>query len=211
MRSLTPRILPSRFAAATVASACFALSAQAIELSQVDARKSSLAFTYTQMGVASEGQFRRFPTQLRFDPAQPANASATLEIDLASIDTGSPEANEEVASKAWFNTKAHPTARFVSSAIRPLGGERYEVAGKLTIKGITRDVTAPATFRQTGNVGVFAGAFTLKRADFSIGEGMWADFGTVANEIQVRFRITASAAAEPAKMPAKAAAKTAAR
>lgn len=199
------------FAAALAAT--FALPARAIEFTQVDARKSSLAFTYTQMGVAAEGQFRRFPTQLRFDPAQPASASASLEIDLASIDTGSPEANEEVASKAWFNTKAHPTARFASTAIRPLGGERYEVAGKLTIKGITREVTAPATFRQTGNQGVFAGSFTLKRADFSIGEGMWADFGTVANEIQIRFRITASAVAAtaPTKTPAQPPAKTAAR
>lgn len=191
-----------RLTAVAALAAAFAAPAQAIEFTQVDARKSSLAFTYTQMGVAAEGQFRRFPAQLRFDPAQPASASATLEIDLASIDTGSPEANEEVASKAWFNTKAHPTARFVSTAIRPLGGERYEVAGKLTIKGVTRDVTAPATFRQTGNQGVFAGNFTLKRADFGIGEGMWADFGTVANEIQIRFRITASAA-PAAKAPAK--------
>lgn len=190
------------FATIVAAVTNVALPVQAIEFTQVDARKSSVAFTYTQMGVPSEGQFRRFPTQLRFDPAQPASASATLEIDLASIDTGSPEANGEVASKAWFNTKAHPTARFVSSAIRPLGGDRYEVAGKLTIKGTTRDVTAPATFRQSGNQGTFAGNFTIKRADFNIGEGMWADFGTVANEIQVRFRITASAA-DTTKAPAK--------
>ena len=196
MRRLTHQFAPrtSRAAIAALTAAGLALPAQAIEFTQVDARKSSLAFTYTQMGVASEGQFRRFPTQLRFDPAQPANASATLEIDLASIDTGSPEANAEVVSKAWFNTKAHPTARFVSSAIRPLGGERYEVAGKLTIKGVTRDVAAPATFRQTGNQALFAGSFTLKRADFNIGEGMWADFGTVANEIQVRFKFAATAA-----------------
>lgn len=190
-------------AAIVAVAANLALPVQAAEFTQVDTRKSSLAFTYTQMGVASEGQFRRFPTQIRFDPAQPASASATLEIDLASIDTGSPEANEEVASKAWFNTKAHPTARFVSSAIRPLGGDRYEVAGKLTIKGVTRDVTAPATFRQTGNQAVFAGNFTLKRANFNIGEGMWADFGTVANEIQVRFRIAATAAESAKTPPAK--------
>lgn len=197
------RFLPRRLAPAAIATvaASLALAAQAVEFTQVDARKSNLAFTYTQMGVAAEGQFRRFPTQLRFDPEQPASAAATLEIDLASIDTGSPEANEEVASKAWFNTKAHPTARFVSTTIRPLGGERFEVTGKLTIKGITREVTAPATFRQTGNQGLFAGSFTLKRADFNIGEGMWADFGTVANEIQVRFRISASA--DAGKAPVK--------
>lgn len=190
-----------RLSAAAALAAAFSAPLHAIEFTQVEARQSSLNFTYTQMGVAAEGQFRRFPSQLRFDPAQPANASASLEIDMASVDTGSPEANEEVAGKAWFNTKAHPSARFVSTAVRPLGGDRYEVAGKLTIKGVTRDVTAPASFKQTGNRGVFAGTFTLKRADYNIGEGMWADFGTVANEIQIRFRITASAAAAPG--PAK--------
>jgi len=167
---------------------------QAIEFTTPQADKSKLGFTFKQMGVAVDGNFRKFSTKLAFDPAKPEKASATLEIDLASIDAGSDEANDEVKNQAWFNTKAYPTAKFVSSAVKSLGGGRYEVSGTMTIKGRSKPAVAPFTFKQEGNTGVFEGAFVLKRADFAIGEGQWADFGTVANEIQIRFRVVATAA-----------------
>lgn len=169
-------------------------NAQAIEYSQTDAARSNLKFVSKQMGVPVDGQFRKFAAQVKFDPAAPAQASATLDIDLASIDAGSKDANDEVAGKAWFNVKAHPTARFVSSSVKPLGGDRYEVAGRMTIKGRSQDVSAPFTFKPNGNSASFDGGFVLKRADFGIGEGPWADFGTVANEIQIRFRFEVAAA-----------------
>lgn len=167
------------------------LNAQAVEYTQVQADKSSLSFAYKQMGVPMEGKFRKFSGRLSFDPAKPAAAKAVLEVELASIDTGSAEANDEVVSKPWFNAKTYPVAQFVASTIKPLGGNRYEVAGKLTLKGVTRDVVAPVTVTPQGNQASVEGAFTLKRADYVIGEGAWADFGTVANEIQIRFRLLA--------------------
>jgi polyisoprenoid-binding protein YceI len=170
-------------------------SAQAIEFTQTDSAKSSLKFVTRQMGVPVDGLFRKYATQLRFDPAKPTEAKADIEIDLASIDAGSKDANDEVAGKAWFNTKQFPTAKFVSGSVRALGNNRFEVAGKMTIKGRTRDVVAPFSFKQDANRGIFDGAFTLKRADFAIGEGVWADFETVANEIQIKFHFEAALAA----------------
>lgn len=177
-----------------IAALAFALvgTASAAEYSQIVPEKSALSFTYKQMNVPMEGSFKRFKGQLSFDPAQPASASAQFDIDLASIDVGSPEGNDEVGGKLWFNTKAYPSARFVSSAIKPLGNNRFEVLGKMSIKGKTLDVSTPATFRQDGANGVFEGGFVLKRADYAIGEGVWADFGTVANEVQIKFRLTAA-------------------
>lgn len=167
-------------------------TAQAVEYNQLLTDKSTLSFSYKQMNVPMEGSFKRFKGQLSVDPANTANANAQFEIDVASIDVGSAEGNDEVAGKLWFNTKAHPTARFVSSAIKPLGNNRFEVSGKLTIKGKTQDVTTVASFRPEGTNAVFEGSFAIKRADFAIGEGMWADFGTVANEVQIRFRLLAA-------------------
>ncbi len=158
-------------------------------------------FSYKQMNVPMEGSFKRFSGQLRFDPAKPALANATLDIDLARIDTGSTEGDEEVAGKLWFNTKQFPAARFVSTSVKPLGGDRFDVTGKMSIKGKTHDVSTPATFRQQGAAGVFEGSFVLKRADYGIGEGMWADFGTVANEVQIKFRLVAVAAGKKLAIP----------
>jgi polyisoprenoid-binding protein YceI len=139
-----------------------------------------------------EGRFRKFTAQLNFDPAKPTAANATLDVELASIDTGTAEADQEVAGKSWFNTKAFPQARFVSTGVKALGNDRYEVAGKLSIKGRTIDIVAPVSFKAQGRQGVFEGAFGFKRADFAIGEGSWSAFDVVANEIQVKFRITAA-------------------
>lgn len=171
---------------------CTAFSAQAVEYSQVVPDKSNVAFVYKQMGVAVDGRFKRFSSQLSFDPAKPTAGKAVIDVDLASVDTGAPEGDEEVAGKQWFNTKAFPTARFASTGVKPLGGNRYEVAGQLSIKGKTQAVVVPATFTPQGNAGVFDGAFTIRRADFAVGEGSWAKFDIVANDVQIKFRITAN-------------------
>lgn len=170
-----------------------AFAAQAAEVTSVQYDKSSLGFVYKQMNVPVEGRFRKFSAQLGFDPAKPDKARVDLDIDLAGIDAGSPEANDEVSGKVWFNTKAFPQAKFVSSSVKSLGGDKYSVTGKMTLKGRTQEITAPFTFTPQGKDGVFEGAFVLKRADFAIGEGPWADFGTVANEVQIKFRLLAAA------------------
>ncbi len=180
-----------RIAFAFVLAAAF--SAHGVEYGQVQPDKSAIDFTYKQMGVAVDGKFKRFSSQLSFDPAKPTAAKATFDVELASVDTGAPEGDDEVAGKPWFNTKAFPTARFVSGTVKALGGNRYEIAGQLSIKGKTQDVVVPATFTTQGNTGVFAGSFTIRRGDFAIGEGSWAKFDIVANEVQVKFRITATA------------------
>ena len=182
----------TRFAAILLAGFMFAGIAGAAELGPIQADKSRLAFVSKQMGVPVEGEFRKFAVQMSFDPAKPEAGKAQIEIDMASIDAGSAEANEEVVGKNWFNVKQFPKASFVSSSVKALGGNKYEVAGQLSIKGKTQDVLVPATFTAQGSSGVFDGGFTIRRGDFSIGEGSWAKFDIVANEVQIKFRITAA-------------------
>ena len=168
------------------------VAGHAAEFSAVQADKSTLIFGFKQMNVGMEGRFKKFTTQLKFDPAKVASAKVVLDVDLASIDTGSSEVDDEVAGKLWFSTKVFPTAHFASGSVKALEGNRYEVAGQLTIKGRTQLVTAPTIVTIQGNSATFDGAFVLKRADFAIGEGPWADFGTVANEIQIKFHVLAT-------------------
>lgn len=182
----------SRLALTLALTAALPFAAHAVEYNHVHADRSGIDFSYQQMGVTMDGKFRKFATQLAFDPVKPAAARASIDVDLTSIDTGSSEADQEAAGKQWFDTKAFPTARFASGSVKALGGDRYEVAGKLTIKGRTQNVVAPVTFTTQGSQGVFEGAFSFKRADFAIGEGPWAAFDTVANEIRIKFRIIAA-------------------
>jgi polyisoprenoid-binding protein YceI len=139
--------------------------------------------------VSVDGSFKRFSATVNFDPAMPEAGRATLDIDLASIDAGGSEANEEVKGKNWFDVKQHPTARFVSTSVKPLGNNRYEVRGNMSIRGQTREVAAPFTLKTDGAGAVLEGSFPLKRLDYGIGSGVWGDTDVVANEVRISFRL----------------------
>ena len=169
----------------TLALSALALgNAQAAAFQAVVPEKSSVTFSYKQMGVAMDGNFKKFSAQLNFDPAKADKATGRLDIELASIDTGSSEADQEVIGKAWFNAAAHPKASFVLQSLKPTGPGQYEAAGQLTIKGQTRELRTPLKLNAPSTL---VGSFVLRRADFAIGEGMWAKFDVVANEITVHF------------------------
>jgi polyisoprenoid-binding protein YceI len=169
-----------------------ALQTQAAPYQSIVPAKSSVTFNYKQMGVAMDGRFKKWVAQVQFDPAKAEQGKASFEVDLASVDTGSSEADQEVVTKSWFNTAAFPKAQFVAKQIKTTAPNQYEVQGTLSIKGQSRDVKFPMKHTAQGKDGLLTGSFTLKRADYTIGEGMWAKFDVVANDIQVNFSITAS-------------------
>lgn len=151
--------------------------------------KSEIRFAAKQMGVATEGRFRKFGAELEFDPARPEMARARIEVELGSIDLGNEDGEIEVRRKPWFNVDAFPKASFTGAGAKALGGGKFELAGKLAIKGVTQEVVLPFTVRQEGANLVAEGAYPLKRLEFKIGEGAWSDTDTVANEVLVRYRV----------------------
>ena len=161
--------------------------------------KSRITCVSRQMNVPVEARFKQFNAQIAFDPARPAEGKARIEIDLDSFDIDNAEVNDEVRGKAWFDTKSFPKATFVSAAIKPLGGGRFEVRGPLTIKGRTQEVVAPFTFKEDAGTTAFDGAFQLRRLQFNIGEGVWKDTDTVADEVQIKFHIVIAAVKPAAK------------
>ena len=152
--------------------------------------QSEIAFTSKQMGVPVDGKFRKWDAQMAFDPKKPEAGTVSFSIDTASAAFGSPETDAEVPKAVWFNAAAFPKATFQSSAMKGLGGGKFEVAGKLAIKGSTRDVVVPVALAQSGGMTTATGAFTIKRLDFKIGDGEWADTSMVANDVQVKFKLT---------------------
>ena len=175
-----------------LAAALAAPLAHAVEYRTVLPKQRRIGVEFRQMNVPIQGGFKRITTQMQFDPARPEAARAQIEIDLASIDAGSTEADDESAGKLWFNRSAYPKAVFVSNQVRALGANRYELRGTLTLKGRSREMMVPVTYTPGKTAATFDGSFTLRRLDFGIGEGMWADVATVANEVRVTFRIAAT-------------------
>lgn len=158
---------------------------------KTDPAKSSVTATFKQMGVPVEAKFKQFAAQIDYDAAKPAASKASVEIQTASLDLGDPDYNKEVAKKEWFNTAQFPKASFVSSAIAPAGAGKLNVSGKLTIKGRSADVSFPLSVKAEGGKQVFEGQLPIKRLAFNIGEGEWKDTSMVADEVVIKFRVTA--------------------
>ena len=106
--------------------------------------QSEITFVSKQMGVPVEGRFRQFDSQIAFDAAKPAAKKAAFSVDLASVSI-SKEADAELPKPVWFNAAKFPKATFQSGAVKALGGGKYEIAGKLAIKGVSSDVVVPVT------------------------------------------------------------------
>lgn len=154
--------------------------------------QSEIAFVSKQMGVPVEGHFKKFDAQMAFDPAKPETGKIAFTIDAASATLGAPESDAELPKANWFNTAKFPQATFQSTTIKGLGSGKFEVTGKLSIKGNVRDVVIPVALTQSGSTTLATGAFVIKRLVFKIGENEWADTSMVADDVQVKFKLALS-------------------
>jgi len=176
-------LLMALIVAAGVASPLTAVAQQ-----QMLADQSELRFVSRQMGVPVEGRFQNFSAQVKFDPAKLDDSRITFTVDTGSARINR-DADAELPKPIWFNVPQFPQATFESSRIRRLEGNRFEVAGKLSIKGLSSDVVVPVTLAQSAGTTTATGTFPIKRLSFRIGEKEWADTSMVADEVQVRFKI----------------------
>lgn len=149
--------------------------------------KSELTFVAKQLGVPLQGRFKSFQVQSAFDPKAPATSKIAFSLDLGSVALNA-DADRELVKPEWFGTAKFPKATFQSSAIKALGGGKFEVAGKLTLKGQAHDLTVPVQVSQAQGLSTATGSFVLKRLDLKVGEGDWADASIVANDVQVSFK-----------------------
>ena len=153
---------------------------------------SEIGFTTKQMGVPVDGKFSAFSAQIVLDPKKPETGTVSFSIDTGSARFGSAELDAEVPKPTWLSVALFPKATFQSSSIKTSGPGRFDVAGKLTIKGSVRDITVPVQLLQSGASSTASGAFTIKRLEFKVGEGEWADTSLLANDVQVRFKLVLS-------------------
>jgi len=160
--------------------------------------KSQIVFVSKQMGVPVEGSFKKFDARIAFDPKKPEGGSVALQIDTASAAFGIPMTDAELPKAPWFDAAHFPQAGFQTSAIKALGDGRFEMAGKLTLKGIARPLTVPVTIAPAANgQSVASGSFVLQRIDYKVGDGEWTDTSVIANDVQVRFKLVVDGLGAP--------------
>jgi polyisoprenoid-binding protein YceI len=126
---------------------------------------------------------------LVFDEQHPAQSSVQVTLPLARLDTHVPALDEHLKKPDFLDAGKYPTVTFKSTAVQPLGGNKFKVTGNLTVHGVTRPVVLDATLNKIGphpmskaqSIGFDATA-SLKRSDFGVG----AYVPNVSDEITIR-------------------------
>jgi polyisoprenoid-binding protein YceI len=154
----------------------------------VQAPGSSLAFAGKYQGDVFTGRFPGFSTRLRFDPAQLANASLDVTIPLATSTTGNADYDENLRGTDFFDAAKFPQAHYTATRFRSLGGNQYAADGTLSLHGASKPVTLTFTWTP-GAQPVLAGKATVKRLDFGIGGGDFADTGLIPDGIAVSTKV----------------------
>ncbi len=141
----------------------------------IDTSHSAIHFSVRHMVVSkTRGRFTKFSGQIAFDPDDPAKSSVQVTIEPASLDTADAQRDAHLRSADFFDVDKYPQAAFKSTKVIDLGGDKYQVEGDLTIRGVTRPVVLEAVFEGSakdpwgGERAGFAAVTSLDRSDFGL-------------------------------------------
>jgi polyisoprenoid-binding protein YceI len=158
----------------------------------VDPAKSRLGFSGVQNGAPFQGSFGKWTAEIAFDPAHPEAGHAKVTIDLSSAKTGDVQRDGALPQAEWFDVKQFPTASFEATGFTAKGGDAYEAPGKLTIRGIGKNVVLPFTLAIAGDKAEAKGHLSLIRTGFGVGQGVWATAEWVALDVGVDVDLNAT-------------------
>ncbi len=141
----------------------------------IDPVHSSVAFRIKHMNIAPfYGQFDEMTGSVSFDAADPSKDSIQASIKVDSVNTHNDKRNGHLKSPDFFNAAKFPTMEFKSTTFTKSGENAFDVAGDLTIHGVTKAVTiklektGEGKSAQMGERIGFGAEFTLKRSDYGI-------------------------------------------
>ncbi|WP_018341927.1 YceI family protein [Cytophaga aurantiaca] len=149
-----------------------------------DYTKSSVAFKIKNAGIGVDGSFKSFEAHIDYNESAQAPSSIKATINVESIDTGIEGRDKHLRKEDFFNVATYPKITFESTQILKTSGGGLIAEGKLTIKGVTKDIKIPFTHTN----GIFEGTVTLNRLDYGVG----GNSVTMSNEVDVSIKITAS-------------------
>jgi polyisoprenoid-binding protein YceI len=169
---------------------------RALESWVVDSGHSSLVFRIRHMGVSNfYGRFNELSGRLALADNAAQN-SLTFSVQAASVDTNSDKRDQHLKSPDFFSAKEFPVIEFRSTSVKPAGDGALDVAGKLTLHGVTRDlaVKVQETGRRAGDgehpgVAGFEARFTIKRSDFGMDYGV--EQGSLGDEVELVLAVEA--------------------
>jgi polyisoprenoid-binding protein YceI len=167
----------------------------------IDKAHSEVSFQVRHLLSRVRGRFSDFAGTIEYDQADPTGSSVDVVIQAASIDTNDAQRDAHLRSGDFLLADEHATLTFKSRRITRTGSDTFDVAGDLTIRGVTKPVTLKASYLGTakdpwGNEKIgFEGELTLNRRDYGLLWNAALETGSflVGDEVKVALSIQAAA------------------
>ena len=145
---------------------------------------STLGFAGTFQGAGFSGTFGKWTAAISYDVAHPTTAKFDVNVDLASARTGDKDRDTALPGADFFNVAKFPQAHFVTTGFRQSGAQ-VVADGNLTLHGVTKPVTLAVVFKPAGSGATLDVAGTVKRLDFGVGGGDYADTSVIAADVKI--------------------------
>ena len=188
-------------AAVLVALATGVMSAQTTQW-KIDPMHSEADFAIKHMAISTvHGSFHGLSGVINFDPADVAKSSVEATIPVATVDTGVTPRDTDLKSPRFFDATQFPTITFKSTSVHK-AGDHYDVAGDLTLHGVTKPVVLKLEELgkpQTGMDGKsmhrgFTATTTINRQDFGLAFNGKLKSGDAVLSDEVRIELDIDAA-----------------
>lgn len=159
----------------------------------VDKAHSGVYFDIRHTFATVRGQFEDFSAAVQFDPQKVADGSVSFEINTKSVNTGITKRDNHLRSEEFFAVNEFPAMTFQSTALKQKAADQYTLEGKLTIKGITKEVAVPLTYlgvrenplKPGQTVAGFEARFSIDRLDYQVGPGKYLEMGVIGNNVDI--------------------------
>ncbi len=158
----------------------------------VQAASSTLNFSSDFQGAAFNGSFGKWNAAISYDAAQLAQSKFDVTVELASVKTGDKDRDGALPGADFFNVAKFPQAHFVTTGFRQSGGQVI-ADGNLTLRGVTKPVSLTVNFKPQGSGATLDVTGTLKRLDFGVGGGEYADTSVIGADVKVNAHLVLSA------------------
>ncbi|MGN6282884.1 YceI family protein [Frateuria sp.] len=147
--------------------------------------QSSLGFTATFQGAPFQGSFAQWHAAIRFDPAHLAGSKFDVTVDTTSASTGDADRDGALPGADFFNATKYPQARYVATEFVQAGTHAI-ARGNLTLRGESHPLNLTVTYSpQPDGTALMDVSGTLKRLDYGVGGGEYADTSVIGNDVTV--------------------------
>lgn len=133
--------------------------------------KSDVTFTIKNLGLDVDGHFSDLEADINFSPNHLSSSSITASVKAQTIDTGIDLRDKHLRKDDYFHVDKYPLITLQSNSFKQQKQGHYEGNFTVTIKGTSKKITVPFTFKEQNGKGVFDGSFTIDRRDFDVGGG----------------------------------------